>query len=75
MPALELTLADHLTLGDLVELTRVECDAWRLSHVRRLLKLIELIGQGLAYEPMQPPALFYLSLFCFPASPAKSIFS
>ncbi|MGD2077819.1 MAG: hypothetical protein PVH18_05525 [Chloroflexota bacterium] len=50
MPARELTLADHLTQGDLVELTRVEGDAWRLSHVRRLLKLIELIGQGLAYD-------------------------
>ncbi len=39
-----------LTLADVIELTRTEGDAWKLSHVRRVLKLIELIGKGMNYD-------------------------
>ncbi|MCL4262892.1 MAG: HD domain-containing protein [Anaerolineae bacterium] len=39
-----------LTLADVMEMTRVEGDAWKLSHVRRVLQLIELIGEGMVYD-------------------------
>ena len=32
-----------LTLDDIIELTTNEGDAWKLSHVRQVLQLIELI--------------------------------
>lgn len=60
MSAQEFTLANHLTLDDLVELTREESDAWRLSHVRRVLKLTELIAQGLAYDAAAMTIAVYL---------------
>lgn len=39
-----------LTIADLAEMTRADSDPWRLSHVYRLLKLIPLIGEGVAYD-------------------------
>lgn len=50
MTTSELNLKPQLTLNDVIELTRTEGDAWKLSHVRRVLKLIELIGEGLVYD-------------------------
>jgi uncharacterized protein len=50
MTLLGLTNVEHLTLADLVEMTHAEGDAWRLSHARRVLRLTELIGQGLEYD-------------------------
>jgi len=60
MNASDLILADHLTLDELDELTRLEGDAWRLSHVRRVLKLTEVIGQGLAYDTTAMTIAIYL---------------
>jgi uncharacterized protein len=56
----DLILADHLTLDDLNELTRLEGDTWRLSHVHRVLKLTELIGQELAYDATAMTIAVYL---------------
>jgi uncharacterized protein len=60
MSTQELTLSDYLILDDLVELTRKEGDAWRLSHVHRVLKLTELIGQGLEYDVVAMTIAVYL---------------
>lgn len=43
-------LKPQLTLADIIELTRTEGDAWKLSHVRRVLKLIGLIGAEMVYD-------------------------
>ncbi len=60
MTTTDFVLADKLTLADIVELTRAEGDAWKLSHVRRVLKLIELIGAGLAYDQTAVTMATYL---------------
>lgn len=49
-----------LTLADVVEMTRVEGDPWKLSHVRRVLKLIGLIGTGLVYDETAVTIATYL---------------
>ncbi|HRQ38598.1 MAG TPA: HD domain-containing protein [Chloroflexota bacterium] len=46
----ELVLKPQLTLEDIIELTRTEGDAWKLSHVRRVLKLIGLIGEDMVHD-------------------------
>ena len=50
MTTSELELKSQLTLADIIELTRTEGDAWKLSHVRRVLKLIGLIGAEMVYD-------------------------
>ncbi len=49
-----------LTLADVMEMTRVEGDAWKLSHVRRVLQLIALIGEGLVYDETAVTIATYL---------------
>lgn len=56
----ELDDKPQLTLDDVIELTRVEGDAWKLSHVRRVLQLIELIGEGLVYDETAVTIATYL---------------
>lgn len=56
----ELVLKPQLTLDDIIELTRVEGDAWKLSHVRRVLKLIELIGEEVVYDETAVTIATYL---------------
>lgn len=56
----ELVLQPQLTLDDIIELTRVEGDAWKLSHVRRVLQLIGLIGVGLVYDETAVTIATYL---------------
>lgn len=60
MTTSELVLPDTLMLTDIVELTRVEGDAWKLSHVRRVLKLIGLIGEGMVYDETAVTIATYL---------------
>lgn len=50
----------ELTLADVMEMTRVEGDAWKLSHVRRVLQLIALIGEGLVYDETAVTIATYL---------------
>lgn len=50
----------ELTLADVMEMTRVEGDAWKLSHVRRVLQLIALIGEGLVYDETAVTLATYL---------------
>ena len=45
-----LSIATTLMIADVIEMTRADGDPWKLSHVHRLLKLIPLIGEGLAYD-------------------------
>lgn len=56
----ELVLQPQLTLDDIIELTRVEGDAWKLSHVRRVLQLIGLIGAGMVYDETAVTIATYL---------------
>ena len=56
----DLRLAEKLTLSDVMEITCAEGDAWKLSHVRRVLKLISLIGGGLAYDKTAVTLATYL---------------
>lgn len=49
-----------LTLADVMEMTRVEGDAWKLSHVRRVLQLIGLIGAGMVYDQTAVTIATYL---------------
>ena len=46
----DLSIATTLTIADVIEMTRADGDPWKLSHVHRLLKLIPLIGEELAYD-------------------------
>jgi HD superfamily phosphodiesterase len=46
----DLLLTLKLTLADVMEITCAEGDPWKLSHVRRVLHLIGLIGEGLVYD-------------------------
>lgn len=50
----------RLTIADIKELTRIEGDDWKLSHVHRLLKLISLIGADLAYDETAMTIATYL---------------
>lgn len=50
----------ELTLADVMEMTRVEGDAWKLSHVRRVLQLIGLIGAGMVYDQTAVTIATYL---------------
>lgn len=50
----------ELTLADVMEMTRVEGDAWKLSHVRRVLQLIGLIGAGMVYDQTAVTLATYL---------------
>jgi len=56
----DLLLAQKLTLNDVMEITRAEGDAWKLSHVHRVLKLISLIGDGMAYDKTAVTIATYL---------------
>ena len=56
----ELLLAPKLTLADVMEITCAEGDPWKLSHVRRVLKLIELIGEGMVYDKTAVTIATYL---------------
>ena len=56
----ELVLKPQLTLEDIIELTRTEGDAWKLSHVRRVLQLIGLIGAGTTYDETAVTIATYL---------------
>jgi len=56
----DLLLAQRLTLNDVMEITRVEGDAWKLSHVHRVLKLISLIGNGMDYDKTAVTTATYL---------------
>lgn len=49
-----------LTLADVIAMTRAAGDDWQLSHVRRVLKLIELIGAGLVYDQTAVTIATYL---------------
>ena len=49
-----------LTLDDIIELTTNEGDAWKLSHVRRVLQLIELIGESMEYDKTAVTIATYL---------------
>ena len=60
MTTSELNLKPQLALVDIIELTRMEGDAWALSHVRRVLKLIELIGEGMVYDQTAVTIATYL---------------
>lgn len=60
MTTTELVLNPHLALPDIIELTRTEGDAWKLSHVRRVLKLIGLIGAGMVYDETAVTIATYL---------------
>jgi len=50
MTTMDVSEVQNLTFADLVEMTRAEGDAWRFSHVRRVLKLAELIAGDLTYD-------------------------
>jgi uncharacterized protein len=56
----DLLLAPKLTLVDVMEITCAEGDAWKLSHVRRVLTLISLISEGLFYDNMAVTIATYL---------------
>lgn len=56
----ELVLKPQLTPDDLIELTRLEGDAWKLSHVRRVLRLMALIGEGMVYDEAAATIATYL---------------
>lgn len=49
-----------LTLADVVEMTRAAGDTWSFSHVRRVLKLIGLIGTGMVYDETAVTIAIYL---------------
>lgn len=56
----DLLLAPKLTLADVMEITCAEGDPWKLSHVQRVLKLIELIGAGMVYDKTAVTIATYL---------------
>jgi uncharacterized protein len=56
----DLLLAPKLTLADVMEITCAEGDPWKLSHVRRVLQLIGLIGEGLVYDKTAVTIATYL---------------
>lgn len=56
----ELMVKPQLTLDDIIELTGTEGDAWKLSHVRRVLQLIGLIGEGMVYNDTAVTIATYL---------------
>lgn len=49
-----------LTLADVMELTQAAGDPWKLSHVRRVLRLIGIIGEGLVYDETAVTIATYL---------------
>lgn len=49
-----------LTLADVIAMTRAAGDDWQLSHARRVLKLIELIGAGRGYDQTAVTIATYL---------------
>lgn len=49
-----------LTLADVIAMTRAEGDHWQLSHVRRVLKLIRLIGSKMVYDETDVTIATYL---------------
>lgn len=49
-----------LTIGDIQRLTGEYGEGWAVAHVQRLLKLIEQIGVGLAYDPQAMVWAVYL---------------
>lgn len=56
----ELELKPQLTLDDIIELTRTEGDAWKWSHVHRVLRLIGLIGEEMVYDETAVTIATYL---------------
>ncbi|MFO7681214.1 MAG: HD domain-containing protein [Chloroflexota bacterium] len=56
----DLLLAPKLTLADVMEITCAEGDPWKLSHVRRVLQLIGLIGEGMVYDKTAVTIATYL---------------
>jgi len=60
MMKIDLLQNQSLTLADLKGLTRIEGDPWKLSHVRRVLKLIEIIGEGMTYDETAVTIATYL---------------
>lgn len=60
MITIDLIQDRELTLSDIKELTCADGDPWKLSHVRRVLNLIELIGEGLVYDVTVAPMCWSL---------------
>ena len=56
----DLLLTQTLSLTDIMEITAAEGDPWKLSHVRRVLKMIQLIGDGLVYDETAVTIATYL---------------
>jgi uncharacterized protein len=56
----DLSIAPTLTIADVAEMTGADGDPWKLSHVHRLLQLIALIGEGLAYDETAVTIATYL---------------
>lgn len=50
----------QLALADVIEMTRLEGDNWKLAHVHRVLQLIGLIGEGMAYDETAVTIATYL---------------
>ena len=56
----DMLIAPPLTIADVAEMTRLDGDPWQLSHVHRLLKLIPVIGEGIAYDATAVTIATYL---------------
>ena len=48
------------TLDDIVEMTLQDGENWAVAHARRLLKLIDEIGQGISYDSQALTLAVYL---------------
>lgn len=52
--------AKPFTLDDIIEMTLQDGESWAVSHARRLLKLIDEIGQGIPYDAQALTLAVYL---------------
>jgi uncharacterized protein len=57
---IDLSEIHDLTVDGLLQMTQEEGDAWRLSHVRRVLMLARFIGRGLVYDDLVLTVATYL---------------